>query len=499
MAKIVIIGAGMSGLAAASRLATLGHRVTVCEAGGTYGGMVGRYERDGFAFDTGPGLLTLPAVYRDLALKTGKEPLEQLVELAPVDPESRHLFPDGTAVTLPNASRGGVSQALDAAFGEGSGARWSEVMNRGRAVWEATRRPLLEEPLPADPAPLRTDPYPVPPRTGLARLRKPVAWTLDTVARRQLGGHPGLTALLGEPALRHGLPPGQAPAGAAVLAYMEQSFGVWYVKGGLRALADAVYRRCESRKVEFRFDTPVTRVVVEEGRARGVETADGRIDADLVVSAMDTAALFRQGLADWPGLRPEHWEPVEVPGRFSVLLALRGPRPEGTVHRTVVHAADPAAEGNALSLSEPPCERPTVQVLRPDDPALRPDDAHESVVLTATVPAQDDVDWTAPGFADRYADRLLAHVDAAGLGLRERMLWRVVRTPEDTRRETGALFGAVAQPVLAGSLPPYSGLKAANESPVPGLYLIGGGAHPGGGLARVGMSACITAGLIGPA
>ncbi|MBV2153591.1 NAD(P)/FAD-dependent oxidoreductase [Kitasatospora sp. SUK 42] len=499
MAKIVIIGAGMSGLAAASRLATLGHRVTVCEAGGTYGGMVGRYERDGFAFDTGPGLLTLPAVYRDLALKTGKEPLEQLVELAPVDPESRHLFPDGTAVSLPNASRGGVSQALDAAFGAGSGALWSEVMNRGRAVWEATRRPLLEEPLPADPTPLRTDPYPVPPRTGLARLRKPVPWTLDTVARRQLGGHPGLTALLGEPALRYGLPPGQAPAGAAVLAYMEQSFGVWYVKGGLRALADAVYRRCELRKVEFRFDTPVTRVIVEEGRARGVETADGRIDADLVVSAMDTGALFRHGLADWPGMRPEDWEPVEVPGRFSVLLALRGPRPEGTVHRTVVHAADPAAEENALSLSGPPCERPTVQVLRPDDPALRPDDAHESVVLTATVPAQDDVDWTAPGFADHYADRLLAHVDAAGLGLRERVLWRVVRTPEDTRRETGALFGAVAQPVLAGSPAPSSGLKAANESPVPGLYLIGGGAHPGGGLARVGMSACIAAGLIGPA
>ncbi|MEV7028319.1 FAD-dependent oxidoreductase, partial [Kitasatospora sp. NPDC093558] len=113
MARIVIIGAGMSGLAAASRLATLGHRVTVCEASGTYGGMVGRYERDGFAFDTGPGLLTLPAVYRDLALKTGREPLEELVELAPVDPESRHLFPDGTALALPNASRGGVAQALD--------------------------------------------------------------------------------------------------------------------------------------------------------------------------------------------------------------------------------------------------------------------------------------------------------------------------------------------------------------------------------------------------
>ncbi|MFF2145260.1 phytoene desaturase family protein [Kitasatospora sp. NPDC058190] len=497
MAKIVIIGAGMSGLAAASRLATLGHRVTVCEAGGTYGGMVGRYERDGFAFDTGPGLLPLPAVYRDLALKTGKEPLEQLVELAPVDPESRHLFADGTAVTLPNASRGGVSQALDAAFGAGSGARWSAVMNHGRTVWEATRRPLLEEPLPADRGFLGTDPYPVPAPSGLARLRRPRPWTLADVARRELGGHPGLSALLFEAAVRYGFAPGQAPAGATVLPYMEQSFGVWYVRGGLRALAEAVFRRCELRRVEFRFDTPVTRVVVEDGRASGVETAAGRIDADLVVSAMDVNTLHRHGLAERPGLPVEHWEPQQVPGRFSVLLALRGPRPEGTAHRTVVHAADSAAEENALTLSAPPCERPTVQVLRPDDPALRPDDAHESVVLTATVPAQGEFDWTAPGVADRYADQLLAHADAAGLGLRERVLWRVVRTPEDTRRETGALGGAIARPVLAGSSGAW--LKAANESPVPGLYLIGGNAHPGGGLSRVGMSACIAAGLIGPA
>ncbi|MFD0528007.1 FAD-dependent oxidoreductase [Kitasatospora arboriphila] len=117
MARIVIIGAGMAGLAAAARLGTLGHRVTVCEAAPTYGGMVGRYERDGFAFDTGPGVLNLPAVYRDLALKSGREPLEQLVDLVPVEPESRHLFPDGTDLVLPNASRGGVAKALDTAFG----------------------------------------------------------------------------------------------------------------------------------------------------------------------------------------------------------------------------------------------------------------------------------------------------------------------------------------------------------------------------------------------
>ena len=499
MARIVIIGAGMSGLAAAARLATLGHRVTVCEATGTYGGMVGRYERDGFAFDTGPGLLTLPAVYRDLALKTGREPLEELVDLVPVDPESRHLFPDGTDLLLPNASRGGVAQALDAAFGAGSGERWSTVTNRGRAVWEATRRPLLEEPLPADPTPLRTDPYPAPPRRGLARLRR-TPWTLADVAATELGGHPGLTALLHEHALRFGFDPRTAPAGATVLPYMEQSFGVWYVRGGLRALADAVYERCLKRGVEFRFDSPVASVTSAGGRVGGVELADGsRLESTAVVSATD-ARVLPTGRSGPAGSREDRPAPVSarhgVPGRVGVLLALRGARPPGTAHRTVVHAGDPAAElAGVFDPAAPLAERPTVQVLRPDDPSLHPH-GHESVVLTATTPSL-ELDWSAPGVADAFADRMLAHVDAAGPGLRERVLWRVVRTPADTGRESGSLLGSVPRPALAGAR--GSCLQSGNQDRLPGLYLVGGAAHPGGGLARVGMSASITAGLIGPA
>ncbi|MEV8093565.1 FAD-dependent oxidoreductase [Kitasatospora sp. NPDC085879] len=461
MARIVIIGAGMAGLAAASRLGTLGHRVTVCEAAGTYGGMVGRHERDGFAFDTGPGLLNLPAVYRDLALKTGKEPLEQLVDLVPVDPESRHLFADGTDLVLPNASRGGVAKALDAAFGAGSGERWGEVMNRGREVWEATRRPLMEEPLPDG---RLADPYPRPPRRGPARWLPRGDYGLEQVARRELGGHPGMTALLTEYATRFGLGP-DAPAGATVLAYMEQSFGVWYVRGGIRALAAAVFRRCEQRRVEFRFGTRVAEVLTAGGRACGVRTEEGeRIEADLVLSSS----------AD-PGLG---WEkPGSGLGRVTVQLALRGARPEDTVHRTVVHAADPAREHDALLHGESVPEGPTVQVLRPDDPTLVPDAGHEAVTLTVTCGVREGDDL------DAYAGHLLDHLAKSGLDLRERVLWREVRA-----------VPWVPVPSLAGGT-----LNPANETGIPGLYRIGGGAHPGGGLARVGMSASITAGLIGPA
>lgn len=466
MARIVVIGAGMGSLAAAARLATGGHRVAVYERTATYGGGVGLLRRDGFAFDTGPGLLHLPAVYRDLFVKTGKEPLERCVDLVQVDPSSRHLLPDGTDVTLPNASRAGVVAALDTAFGAGAGERWSEVMNRARAVWEVTRRPLLEDTLAGDTAPLGRDPYPAA-RRGLLRA----APTIASVGRRELRD-PGLAALLSGFVLCWGLDPRTAPAGATVLPYMEQTFGTWYVRGGLRALADAVHERCVARGVEFHFGAEVTGVVDKDGHAAGIDLADGtRVEADAVVRGIPGAAL--------PGDN----------GRFTVSLALRGARPADTAHRTIVHGL-PAPHDGA-----PGTPAPTVLVLRPDDAALRPDDAHEAVTLTVTVPPHGaGVDWTAPGYAAAFADRVVAAAGSAIPDLPGREVWRAVRTPADTERETGAPGGAVPSPVLAGDRGAH--LRPPNRGPLRGLYLVGGSAHPGGGLPHTGMSGAIVADLI---
>ncbi|MFP8964285.1 phytoene desaturase family protein [Streptomyces nanhaiensis] len=492
MARTVVIGAGMGAMAAAARLAVAGHRVTVYERAGTHGGAVRRLERDGFGFDTGPGLLYLPAVWRDLFVKTGREPLEECVALTEVDPAVRHVFADGTSVRLPGGSRAGTVDALDAAIGAGAGERWSELLGRGRRTWEATRRPLLEEPLAAagDLAPLGRDPYPAP-RRGLLRRRTP---SLSEVARSELRD-PRLAALLESHALAHGLDPRRTPASAAVLPYLEQTFGTWYVGGGMRALADAVYERCLARGVEFRFGTAVSGITVEGGRATGVELAGGaRAEADAVVCGIDPRPMYggRASAADGG--------PGYAAGRLTVLLALRGARPEGTVHRTVVHTGEPGGTTR------------TVTVLRPGDPALVPDAEHESAVLSVPVPphragaagpadrtgAGDGdggaVDWTAPGAAERAADEALAAADAAGLGLGGRVLWREVRTPADTERETGAPGGAVPAPALAGADGAF--LRAANSTGTAGLYRVGGSAHPGGGLAHAGMSGALAAGLI---
>ncbi|MBA0050316.1 NAD(P)/FAD-dependent oxidoreductase [Streptomyces sp. AJS327] len=492
MARIAVIGAGMGAMAAAARLATAGHSVSVYERTGDYGGAVRRYARKGFGFDTGPGLLRLPAVYRDLFLKTGREPLEECVDLVQLDPAVRHVLADGTSVTLPGTSRGRLTDALDTAFGAGSGERWAELLNRAGTAWEASRRPLLEEPLPVGraaegAAPGREDPYPATRRRGLLRRRAP---TLAELAADELGDE-RLATLLESHARELGLDPATAPGSTAVLAYLDDAFGCWYVRGGMRRLADAVHERCRARGVTFHFGREVSRVVERDGRAAGVELKDpeGRggdetVAADVVVAsgpperwagAGRDAGRRSRSVSD--GAQPEGW----LSGRFTVLVALRGARPEGTPHRTVVH--EPDLPGRQLT------------VLRPDDPASRPGPAYESAVLRVTLPTPGA---GMPGHsaedAEELAGQLLSAADEAGLGLRGRRLWHEVRTPRENEEETGAPGGAVPAPALAGARGGL--LRPANQSELPGLYRVGGWAHPGGGLAHAGMSGALVAGLI---
>ncbi len=495
MARIAVIGAGTGAMAAAARLAVAGHRVTVYERTETYGGAVRRLERDGFAFDTGPGLLPLPAVYRDLFVKTGKEPLEDRVELVQVDPAARHVFADRTEVSLPNASRAGVVTALDTALGQGAGQRWGDFLVRAREAWDRTRRPLLEEPLwPNWSVLAEREPYPAVPLGRLLRTRR--AGTLAEVGAWELRD-PRLAALLESHALAHGLDPRTAPASASVLPYMEHAFGIWYVRGGLRELARAVYERCVARRVEFVFGTEVVRILEKDGRATGVEFAEGGVaEAEFVVAgvAPETLSGFVAGAA----LRGEGQVPARhgLPSRLTVLLALRGGRPEGTAHRTVVHTEDRESELDALFGTAPGMPaRPTVTVLRPDDPALVPDGEHEAITLTATVPALPGADEQ-PGrqALQAQADRMITAAERAVPGLRDRILWRETRTPADIARETGAAGGAVPAPSLAaagGRL-----LHPANSTGIDGLFTVGGWSHPGGGLPHAGMSGALVAGLV---
>jgi len=170
----------------------------------------------------------------------------------------------------------------------------------------------------------------------------------------------------------------------------------------------------------------------------------------------------------------------------------------------VWHPEDPDAELAAIFGRRPRLAvHPTIRACVPHDPAMHPP-GHEAWTLQVTAPraspggsAPGTLDWDAPGLAQRYADDLLAELARrGGPDLRERILWREVRTPADHQRRTGAPGGATH-----GSLAPALGTvqHAPNAAALPGLYHVGASAHPGPGLPLVGLSAELVANLIGRA
>src|SRR5450631_3036461 len=257
----------MGGLAVAARLSAQGHQVQVVERAPTYGGKLARLERDGFVFDTGPSLLTLPAVYRDLFLTTSLRrrgaSLEENVDLVELDPAFHYRFPDGVELDLPNASRSAAAQALDAALGSGAGAQWTALIDHAAAVWQVTRTPFLERPLGS---PLNL----VRQSLRLRDLRTVAPLTsLRRTGRRYLSD-PRLRMMLDRYATYSGSDPRRAPAALVVVPYIEQTFGAWHIGGGLAELARATYDRCVERRVGFRFDVGVSQVLLEGSRAAGV-------------------------------------------------------------------------------------------------------------------------------------------------------------------------------------------------------------------------------------
>jgi phytoene desaturase len=478
MSRVVVIGAGVGGLTAAIRLAAAGHRVVVHERAATVGGKLGRYARDGFTFDTGPSLLTLPQVFADLDLD---------LEPVPLDPVVRHVFADGSV--LDSSSDPAVFAArIATAFGAQAADDWRRFWRRAGRIWDASWRDILRSPVSA---------------TSLAAL----SWRLGDLAAiapgrslRSLGRRhlrdPRLRMLLDRYATYTGADPRRSPAALAAVPYAELAFGGWYLRGGLGTLADALVARCAALGVAIVTGSTVTGIDVAGGRVSGVRLAGGRVEsADVVVANADALIVYRDllptpsrlgGLAD-----------RSLAG-FVLLLGVRGSTPQ-LAHHTVFFPADYDAEFDAVfgapGRRARPAPDPTIFVTRADDPTVHPA-GHEAWFVLVNAPrhgtAHSAVGWRRPGLADAYAAHVLDVLASRGLDVRDRLAFCETRTPADLADATSAPGGAIYG--TAGGL-----LRPSNRGPVDGLFLVGGSTHPGGGLPMVTLSARIVADRIGPA
>lgn len=485
MSSVVVVGAGVGGLAVAARLACQGHRVTVCEAADQVGGKLGVLARDGFRFDTGPSLLTMPAVLQDLFRATGGWPAG--LGLERLDPIAHVRFADGSAVDT-TSDLAALHAHLEA-WSPGSGDDWAAFLDRAERVWRASRAPFLESALRGSRS-LAALALKHP--TDLATLAP--GRSLRDLGRRHLRD-PRLRVLLDRYATYTGSDPRRAPAALAAIPYVELAFGGWYVQGGLRVLADALLQRCLEVGVQVRTGS---RVVAVPQPVRGVVLADGsELAADLVVANADATHVYGD-LVDCPPASRRLARATPSLSGFVLLLAVRGRTP-GLHHHTVLFPEDYDAELDAV-FGDPaqPVPDPTLYVSAPPDAAP---EGHEAWFVLVNAPRHGSgrgaVDWRGPGLAEAYADRLLDLLADRGLPVRDRVLWREVITPADLEERTGAVGGAIYGTSSNGATAAF--LRPANRSPVPGLYLVGGSTHPGGGLPLVMLSAQIVSGLIGPA
>ena len=462
---VAVIGAGVGGLATAVRLAAAGHAVTVYEATDAPGGKCGRVERGGFAWDSGPSLLTMPWVFEALFAETGA-PLAEELELLPVEPVTRYRFADGSGFDL-SADLGRSRTALDA-WRPGAGGEWAAFMATCERMWRASEG-VLAGPAPWPPRrPRRGDPRPSP--LDLVRVQP---WrTLRDLARAHTAD-PRLRMVIERFATYAGADPRRAPAALAVAGYVEHAWGAWHPRGGLYALVEALVRRLTALGGTLRLGARVERIEVEAGRATGVALATGeRAPADAVVAALDAEAVHRRLLG-----RPLRVRERSVSG-LALMLGLHGRTP-GLAHHTVTFPADYDAEFDDVFRFRRPVRDPAVYVSAPS--ATDPSEPEAWFVLVNAPAIGDAADWEAE--AETLIDRL---------GVRERVEARALRTPGDLERETGGVAGAIYGVAPHGRLGTLR-RPAATVRGVRGLWITGGTVHPGGGLPLVALGGALTA------
>jgi phytoene desaturase len=494
-----VVGSGFGGLAAAIRLAAAGHEVTVLEKREHIGGRAYLYDIDGFRFDGGPTVLTAPFMFEELFALAG-ERLADHVTLVPLDPFYRAFDRDGRPFDYHADESALVDEVAarspsDAAGFERLRARISRVFD---AFYPYTERPMMQLPVM-----LRMLPYLLQHRAMLSVGSLARANVRDGFLRQALSFHPLLI----------GGDPTRTPALYALIVEFERRWGVHYAIGGTAALVAALGGLLERLGGRIVVGSDVQQIIVEQGRAVGVLTADGtRYPADVVVSNADPGFTYEHLLAGHRRAEPSRVRMRQARPSMSLHVLYFGADrtwPESPLaHHNMVFADDHTAamrrvfrprRGRRLldSTARPAADDLFLYIHVPTrtDPTIAPPGCEALYVLVAAPAlARSGSDPGADTAAVR--DAVLDVLDRRYLpGLREHLVVEHAIGPEHFRDVLNTPRGAAfsLQPTLfqSGWFRPHNRSRA-----VRGLYLVGAGTHPGAGVPAVLASGKIAADLI---
>jgi phytoene desaturase len=483
---VVIIGAGPGGLASAMLLASAGLRVTLLERRDRVGGRTSLLGGDGFRFDMGPTFFLYPRVLDKVFLASGRR-LRNEVDLVRLDPQYRLVFGAGGKIDAsPDVSR---MQAELRRFSEADAVAFRRFLDDNRVKLDAFRA-VLERPFLSWLDLLSWDVLKTLP------LVKPWRSVYSELSRYFSDERVRLAFTFQSKYL--GMSPFNCPSLFSILSFLEYEHGVWHPVGGCGAVSEAMAAAAREMGVDVRLDADVTAMSFEGRRCTGVTVGGDHIPADAVVVNADFARAMTRLVPD--ALR-RRWTDRKLAGKryscstFMMYLGVEG-KFDDAAHHTIWLAEDYTRNLEQIETTHELPDNPSFYVQNPcvTDPSMAPEGMSSLYVLAPVSHQHPNIDWGKEKAA--FRQRVLKQMGKIGMGdVERRIRWEKVITPADW--EAGMEIHRGATFNLAHNLTQMLHFRPRNRfEDLDGVYLVGGGTHPGSGLPVIYESAYISSRLL---